>query len=163
MSDQEQTVDPKMLWIIWGGLLASVGLYGVVAHTITISDPSTTGSTARILTYGLAAASLGSIAFAYWIRKAMFFDKEDDPDFEGAQRAQTLFTTSIVTWALCESVAIYGLVLRVITGNITLFYPFAGVAVALFILFRPRPDERLTGPDAESGGDAEDVDSDAEW
>jgi hypothetical protein len=163
MTESEQTVDPNMLWIIWGALLASVILYGVVANVVEISDPNTAEFTANIMRWGLAAAALGSMFFAYWIRKTMFFDKEDDPEFEGAQRAETLFTTSIISWALCESVAIYGLVLRVLTGDIALFYPFAGVSVALFILFRPRPNERLSDPDESTDADPEESASDAEW
>jgi len=51
---------------------------------------------------------------------------------------QRLVVASIVTYALCESVAIYGLVLFLIQGNTGDFYLFLAVSLFYFIVYFPR-------------------------
>jgi hypothetical protein len=50
-------------------------------------------------------------------------------------------TSMIVIWAIAESIAIYGLILTIITSSTTWIYPFPAVAIAVLALRRPRvPD-----------------------
>lgn len=51
---------------------------------------------------------------------------------------QKLITAAIVTFALCESVAIYGLVLFLLGRNTTDFYLFLIISFFYFIVFFPR-------------------------
>lgn len=55
-----------------------------------------------------------------------------------AAEARKLMTASIVSFALCESVAIYGLVLFVIGRNTSDFYLFLLISVFYFGVFFPR-------------------------
>jgi F0F1-type ATP synthase membrane subunit c/vacuolar-type H+-ATPase subunit K len=49
-----------------------------------------------------------------------------------------LVSTSILTFALAESIAIYGLVLFLLNGESTDFFIFLGLSLLTFILFFPR-------------------------
>ena len=51
---------------------------------------------------------------------------------------QKLLSTSIITYALCESVAIYGLVLFLIGGRSSDFYIFLVISLIFFIVYFPR-------------------------
>lgn len=53
--------------------------------------------------------------------------------------AQRSATGWIVTWALCDSVAVLGLTASFLSMRPLLhFWPFAAVSLALFVLYRPR-------------------------
>jgi len=160
MSDRDE-VDPAMLWILWGALLASVGLYGVVAHVLETPGSDISRGMLRTLAYVFAAVSIAEVAITWWLRKTMYFDGSGETDSGEQGRAQSLFTMSIITWAICESVAIYGLVLRVLSGQIAYFYPFAAASFLLFVLYRPRPAERLPENGDEELADA--PGTEAEW
>ena len=55
-----------------------------------------------------------------------------------APEVQRLVSASIVTYALCESVAIYGLVLFLIQGNSSDFYLFLILSLLYFSIFFPK-------------------------
>ncbi len=55
-----------------------------------------------------------------------------------APEVQWLVTAAIVTYALCESVAIYGLVLFLIQGNSSDFYLFLALPFAYFGIYFPK-------------------------
>ena len=57
-----------------------------------------------------------------------------------APNVSRLVAASIVTYALCESVAIYGLVLFFIQGNSNDFYLFVGLSILSFVVYFPRYD-----------------------
>lgn len=55
-----------------------------------------------------------------------------------ANPVSTFVSYSIITFALCESPAIYGLVLFLLAGNIMDMYIFAAISLALLAVFFPR-------------------------
>jgi len=58
---------------------------------------------------------------------------------EAAARARArVYSGSIVSWALAESIALDGLVLGIIHRDTTAFLPFAGVSLLLMIVLAPR-------------------------
>lgn len=52
--------------------------------------------------------------------------------------AQTLMTAAIVTFGLCESVALYGLVLFLVQGSSNDFYLFLLISLIYFTIFFPK-------------------------
>jgi hypothetical protein len=52
-----------------------------------------------------------------------------------------LRSAHIVTYALCESIAIYGLILFILEKNKTEFYAFLGVALFLMLVHFPKYDD----------------------
>jgi hypothetical protein len=55
-----------------------------------------------------------------------------------APEAQKLITVSVVTFALCESVAVYGLVLFLVGRSASDFYLFLLISIFYFAVFFPR-------------------------
>ena len=50
---------------------------------------------------------------------------------------------NVISWALTESVAIYGLILVFRTKDITPFYIFGGIGVLNMLILRPNPEKWL--------------------
>lgn len=50
---------------------------------------------------------------------------------------------SIITWAMCESIAVYGLVLFLLGKNAADLYLFIGVSALGLLFYRPRRDEMI--------------------
>jgi uncharacterized RDD family membrane protein YckC len=51
---------------------------------------------------------------------------------------QRLLILSIITYAFCESIAIFGLILFLMGGNSLDFYFFAGLSLMFYFIFFPR-------------------------
>ena len=54
-----------------------------------------------------------------------------------AGKAQIYFTFKLLTWALCESIAVQGFVLSFISGSLVYHLIFSSVALFFFFLYRP--------------------------
>jgi hypothetical protein len=73
-----------------------------------------------------------------------------------ANPVPALITHSVIVYAACETAGIFGLALFLLAGNIIDVYIFAGISLALFVIFFPRysrwqeiAEARLGGPTFE--------------
>ncbi len=89
-------------------------------------DPHTTG----LLRYIFLALAAGQYAMIRVIRKIVL-----------AQSLDNLPQAAIITFALCESVALLGLVLFLLCGNSLNFYIFMVISLGFFYRFFPKYDE----------------------
>ena len=92
--------------------------------------PPSTPSTVALIKYvflALAAAQFGIIKAVQKILPARSVEK--------------LSLTAIITFALCESVAVLGLVLFLLAGNSMDFYIFMVISLGFFTLFFPKYDQ----------------------
>ncbi len=140
---EKQEVSATTLWITWGALFMSLIIYMVVLFIITGNpenapepDPELI-STLRIAFGGVAVAEIIGLFVA---RKAMFFDKlSGDNAFASLEKMRgTYMTTCILSWALAESVAIYGFVLSFLSYELIYYEVFFVPAAVLYIAFRPQ-------------------------
>jgi len=67
--------------------------------------------------------------------------KKDSPGPDEAQFINRLRTAHIITYALCESIAIYGLMLFFLEKDKTVFYAFLGVSLFLMLVHFPKYDD----------------------
>ena len=58
-----------------------------------------------------------------------------------ARSVDNLSTTAVITFALCESVGVLGLVLFLLAGNSMDFYIFMVISLGFFTLFFPKYDQ----------------------
>jgi hypothetical protein len=70
-----------------------------------------------------------------------------------ARSVDNLSTTAVITFALCEAVAILGLVLFLLAGQGLDFYIFMVISLGLFTLFFPKYDQWEQRIRAEGAGD----------
>jgi len=117
-------------------LVLSLGSYAFVVETIrTLRAPFVGYAPAapvgafRLVLAGMALVSLIAARIMSWNIVARH---------AAGPAAQRFFTASIVAMALCESIAIYGLVLFLLGGQRTDFYGFAALALLAFAWRFPR-------------------------
>jgi hypothetical protein len=127
--------------LIGGAMAASVIIYAVVVEIIKRTAPfpqwASVGKgmdTVRLIFFGLGISEAVFITIMKKAGAARFFPDAD----AGLAAVQKLWALFIVIFALCESVALLGLVLFFLTGRELDFYPFAGLSLLLFALNFPR-------------------------
>lgn len=131
--------------IIGIAIIASVFIYAVVVELIKSEYEPFKGFSPfqeiEILRYILLGISIAEFFFIRYIRNFVLSGKTMMATSKQGQFSapiQRLITTSIVSYALCESVAIYGLVLFLIGGDSLDFYAFMVLSLVYFAVYFPR-------------------------
>jgi hypothetical protein len=136
-NSQNSGVEPQILWLIWGSLLAFIGFYGVLTQVIEVSNEMESG-TLTTMTFTLGIFAAGEIPVIWVLRRMTFWSRLEDGVFEDSEAVgQAYFTACILSWALCESIAIYGFVLAFLSGDVIYYIPFAAIGASLMVVFRP--------------------------
>ena len=131
--------------IVHGGLLAPLAIYGALAFAIVRPQPHPLDP--RLLCAIFGAISLALVAIVVpLVRKKMLPELRDSgTPLDLAQpipptsvkSLNSLRAASILTWALCESTAMFGLVVAFITGEPRYYPPFAAFALIAMVIYRP--------------------------
>lgn len=129
--------------ILFVALLSSLVVYLVVCYMLSVQgEPPVSAAPIEVL-----KPALGTLAFfsliASFVLRARLLRKAiaglpaqiDESQAEAVVRAA--LTPWVLGWALCESVAIYGLILFVMTFDWGLFLPFWGVGVVAMLTQAP--------------------------
>lgn len=153
--------------MIWGGMLFSLGVYAGVLIAVPRPDAMPWEELQTML-IALSAVAVAEIPMIIFLRKMFFFVRLVDGDFDDEEELEAgYFTTSIISWALAESIAIYGFVLAFMGGMIDLYYPFAVTSTALLLLFRYQPDAQIEAfrgsEDGSHDTDDQSIESDQTW
>ena len=153
----EQSI--KVLQIIWGAMVFSVGVYVAIAWLVEMG-------TAASDTGGTVVLSLGAVSIALFIAQIKINQNLKDEKLfprildlgswglkpEMAEQLQQLqvpergvqlilqahVVFGIIIWAMAEAVAVFGLVLSLLTGDPRLMNIFGLVSLAQLIWFRPK-------------------------
>ncbi len=136
--------------IIWGALLASLGVYVAVCEYMKDQLRPTTDfplETMKLVLYGVSFFTLIVIHF---IRRMMlktagsglFSAFVQSPSVQHPTAGRYL-SVVIVSMALCESIGIYGLVLFFMSKDSLVLYQFIIISAAAMLYFRPRKEELL--------------------
>jgi F0F1-type ATP synthase membrane subunit c/vacuolar-type H+-ATPase subunit K len=138
LKDKNITLKSRYLAVNFIGLamIASVFVYAGVVELLKWQMAPFAGfakldpRTAALLKYGflaIAAAQYGAIKV---VKKIL-----------PAKSTDNLPQTAIITFALCESVAVLGLVLFLLAGNSMDFYIFMVISLGFFYLFFPKYEQ----------------------
>ena len=137
----------KMATVIGYGMMGSLLIFAAIVETLKATtfeslgflSPSTL-DLLRYLFFGLAFIEF----FVIRIIKNLILSRggristlssQGDPYLA---KVQKLLTAAIVSFAFCESVAIYGLVLFIIGGSSLDFYVFVFLSLIFFAVYFPR-------------------------
>jgi hypothetical protein len=145
----------KPVRIVHAGLMASVVMYAAILVMITQQPATTPLPTFDPMIAMLIAAIYGAITLVGVIpvmQRAFLPPRDriaservdlDDPQVAALlqPKLMRLRTGLIFTWALCESVAVGGLVIGLLFRSLTYFLPFG--AVALLAMLYHAPTESL--------------------
>lgn len=121
-------------------ILASLFIYAIIIELIKKQFSPFTGfapmpdATISVVRYGLLGVATIEFFIIRTINKVMLSANHST----GIVFSQRLMTTAVVTFALCESVALFGLVLFLLQGATSDFYLFLVVSLLYFSIFFPR-------------------------
>ena len=123
----------KTLWFVWSVFVYSIVLYLGVAYFFldsSISNPDVVPAVAGVtILLSVVSGVMSVVIRVKLLSKSM--DMNSDKD---VQKYQTI---SIINWALSESIAVFGLILVVISGVFYYAIPYCVVSLVLLILHRP--------------------------
>jgi F0F1-type ATP synthase membrane subunit c/vacuolar-type H+-ATPase subunit K len=157
------------LRILHAAMIASIAVYGLVLLTVTRAGPAGDPVPASeielsaprgqppgpVFTLALAIAAAVTAAAIFFIRARALRRRRPGLYDEGAAapppaRRPRLeyFTLCILSWAMAETIAVYGLVLGFLHHALLPFVPFAGASLLLMILLMPRRSHLVAGSDA---------------
>lgn len=122
----------RLLLILWGALVSSVGFYLVIS--VLVSKPDSEDVPSRSLTFGLTAVAVALVIFSFAIKQKFFAQAEEK------QLPALVQTGLIIALAFCDAAALLGLVDFFTTGNRYYFVTFV-VAVVGMLLHFPRRDQ----------------------
>jgi hypothetical protein len=146
----------KTLTIVYLALIASVGAYGFIAFQVAgAQEPKELPPLFFEMLVGVSVATMAMIPL---LRKKLLppmkeatslSEKVPETDETRAATAK-LFSASVVTWALCESIAIYGLILAFMSAQPKYFLGFAAASIVNLLIYRPSREQILAAARAAS-------------
>jgi F0F1-type ATP synthase membrane subunit c/vacuolar-type H+-ATPase subunit K len=156
------------LRILHAAMMASIAVYGLVLLTVTRSGPAGEPVPASeielsaprgeppgpIFTIALAVVAAITAAALLYIRARALPHRHRPGLYDQASPAPPrrarleYFTLCVLTWAMAESIAVYGLVLGFLHHAILPFVPFAAASLLLMLVLAPRKSHIVDGSDA---------------
>ncbi len=128
----------KKLWIIWSAFIYAVLIYAGISYFLlqpTISNTEMVPFFAGVTVLMSVISAVMSIVIRVKLLSGPIQDGRLLLDTEaGFQKYQTI---SIITWALSESIAVFGLILVVISGIFFYVIPYCVVSLGLLLLQMP--------------------------
>jgi hypothetical protein len=134
--------------ILWMAMLGSLFFLGVVAFVVMPSGGQPAPHFLLAVFVGLAVADLVAVQFL----RAKLLPAEPPPASlhealpdadspEGRRALQKLAQANLISWALCESVAMFGLMATEMLQQRVYYIGFAAVALIFLVLYRPDADD----------------------
>jgi len=120
--------------IIWAALFGSTLLYVAILELATVRDEGDW----MVLFYPLVLAAASTAGASLLVPRIMLRRRANDRSVEVRER--NLVTELIITLALAESVAIFGLVLGFLGAPARVVVPFFAASWALMLLRFPRAE-----------------------
>ncbi|MBN2328459.1 MAG: hypothetical protein JXR73_15050 [Candidatus Omnitrophica bacterium] len=128
----------KKLWFLWSVFIDAIVIYLVLAYFLVSSNTSNPDFV-PIVAMVTILLSIISAMISILIRLKLLTGPIQNGalDIHSEQGFQKYQTISIVNWALSESVAVFGLILVIISGNFYYAIPYCVISLILLILHRP--------------------------
>jgi F0F1-type ATP synthase membrane subunit c/vacuolar-type H+-ATPase subunit K len=127
----------KLLQTVRIALLVSIALYVFIGERI---EQSTSGAPDRNFYFAITLFAITTVGMTFAVWRLFVLRSEvilaDHPEDTAALKRWR--TGYIITYALCETLALFGFVLRFIGFTLSEVAPFYVVGFALMLLFGPR-------------------------
>lgn len=136
------------LKILYFALVMSTCIYGAIAFVVA----RTPLRMEMVIAYALGGCALMIMGIIPVLRsrvmpptrEAHSLDEKVPENDAVAAALQKYFTACILSWALCESIAIFGLVLSFLSGEPKYFVPFGALSLVNFAIYRPSREQLLS-------------------
>ncbi len=131
--------------ILWGAMVASVGIYAVVAWVVLaqtgaasllkghVEEPAS-----QTLLVILSLLPLVNLAIIPLLRRRSESYRPGERSADRGETSAQAFTAEIATWALCEGIAIYAFVLALLFGSLVAAIPSFVLAAGALLHYRPQ-------------------------
>ncbi len=135
--------------ILFGAMLASLGLFAVVLYVVTGQPPAQqppTFADQQVFFYALCGAGVGVLVALVIVRgktmppqisAAATVDFTKPLSIAASTALARMFSASLLTWAMAESIALFGFIFGFIIHDDWPYYPFLLVAIAVDLLCAP--------------------------
>lgn len=124
-------------------MLVSIVLYVVIGEKVALHPPAPN----LTLFYAISFVSISTVGAIFVVRRTLVMQSEgilrDRPD-DAASLARWK-AGHIVTFALCETLALFGLVLRLMGFGLSQVWPFYLGGFVLMLFFAPRTPQAEIG------------------
>jgi len=128
------------IWIIWASMLVSLVIYVLVCHLFgeEIKSGVSPDLPVSLIKSVLIAVSAIEIVIAWFLRRFMLTTRKP---LEASQAVERYAVAVVISLAISESIAVYGLILFFIGEDFPTLYSFTAVSAAAMIFYRPKADE----------------------
>lgn len=133
------------LRIMWGAILVALAAYIIIANVMgeepavgTGTQPGDPWWLTNLPALVLAVISAVILTVAFLVRRSA-----GKPGSLLRRVSGSHLGAAIISWAMCESVGILGLVVFLITGKFLWLYVFVGVSAGFLVILRPRKRELI--------------------
>jgi F0F1-type ATP synthase membrane subunit c/vacuolar-type H+-ATPase subunit K len=146
------TPDPKAmtLRIVWAALLSALAIYAALTFILQPPEGHTVPDNIQTLQIAFAGIALSMGPAILIMRQILFWKPYARGEVSPEMTIPRYFTASIVSWAMCESIAIYGLVLYMLSYQRPISLAFMGASalgmLALAPLKLPEPRQPSGDP-----------------
>ena len=140
-----------VLWIIWGAMLASLGIYIVVCYFIGQQyEPAVSENFPfELMKNILYVISLATFILIHFLRMQMIRVRAGGPpgapegseDTEAHPAYGRYAVAVIVSMALADSIGIYGVVLFLLSLDYKVLYSFVVISAVAMVFYRPKFEE----------------------
>ena len=126
----------RIMQIIWLAMLSSLAVYAAVCHLAgdSIRQELREGIPLDLIRNILIAVSAGELAAIHFIRKKILSISRG---MEKQNIIQKYLLASIISYAVCESIAIFGLFLYFLGSSQQTLYSFIGISALAMFYHRP--------------------------
>jgi F0F1-type ATP synthase membrane subunit c/vacuolar-type H+-ATPase subunit K len=147
---QQQQQQRQQIGLIWGAMLSTVAVYGLVCAIAVRSAAAEATADTTWIRYWLSAAGVVLGALSVWWQRHFLATDPSPPVALGFVQMQR---HGIVTWALSEAVGICGVLTAFLLDDAREYIPFGAAAAALLLLHRPSnlPWARLVSSGLQPG------------
>lgn len=123
-----------ILWVIWGALTASIVVYVLVLKLTGSPSPEGQDPPDQNILMILGVAAVGNLAIGFAIRH--LFTNRIVKD-ENSPKQSMILPSCIISWAMVESVAVFGLMLGFLGASATISGSFMLVSFVSMLLLAP--------------------------
>lgn len=130
----------KFLYIIWFALLASHGTILYTSKVLHKNAPEGRNDMAFNILVGIVFLIVAVVYFMHKKVRRIAKSKElEDGEAFDSKQANQLIVFSILTWALCESLTIIGVITPLVAGKtaMELSYSFIALGIGFHLIRKP--------------------------
>lgn len=142
----------RINWVLWGAMLASIGVYILVAYFMEgkVKIGEGLGEVFATLRIVLLAIGIGELVLIPFIKRFLLRSSSLTPIRSAStgpmavqsHPAVARYTIALIAaLAIAESVAVYGLVLFFLGGDFGTLYLFTALGATGMVINRPKMDE----------------------